>query len=127
MVGQWCAGTGELLHLHDDGGFTIERLSKRYVNEILHDDAYIEGYRLMREFNNVVPRNGAGEWSRRDVSHDRFSTDWGGIDLTFAKLGDRDTVEYSELFYFLDDGETTLALNRSGEYEQMFVNCSGVV
>ncbi|MGW4466819.1 hypothetical protein [Micromonospora sp. NPDC004704] len=88
MPGVWCGTENELLDLRIDGTFGMERISKTYVDEMLGDGDYVDGYRLRTEFGNVAPTSGSGSWDYgRSIQGLPF------VGLEFERLDEKTVTE----------------------------------
>ncbi|MGW0433015.1 hypothetical protein ACWDV4_10790 [Micromonospora sp. NPDC003197] len=122
----WCGANGEILTLNEDGTFMVDRLSERYTNDILHDDHYIEGYRLRTEFGGVLPDSAAGSWELVIAGNDYFSSHESRVELSFPEFGSQASAEYNDLFFEYDEsGQLILVVHRTDppRYDPLFASC----
>lgn len=62
VTGVWCGPERDVLTLDAAGGFTVTDVSASLIDEVLHDEDFVPGYRRETEHAGAVPRHGAGRW-----------------------------------------------------------------
>lgn len=128
LIGRWCGVDGDILTLQADHAFVIERMSRRYANDVLHDDAYVEGYRLGTELDDIVPLSGSGRWAVFDRGDELLTGYEDSVELSFSELGGRGVNEDSELFFDYDGtGQLVLLTFRTdpNRHDRAFIRCEG--
>lgn len=98
VTGQWCGLPGEVVTLSPDHTFEITDASASFTDPFLHEDGYIDGYRVKTEFGGVRPTSLAGTWKLVALP----TSD--GITLHVRKIADREVNEGYGLGLEYDQG-----------------------
>jgi hypothetical protein len=102
-TGPWCSAEGDLLTVDSDNTFTVDQVSEQYINDILHDPHYVEGYRLRTEYGGVVPTTAVRTWTlQTSIYEDFLDRRQHRIELQFTSFDDQQVSEWYMLIVRLD-------------------------
>jgi len=87
LAGRWCGEPGEVLTLDAADGFSLEGASAVFVDALLAEDGYVDGYRVRTEFGGVRPTSVAGTWTILDGPSEP------ALMLRLDRIGDRKVDE----------------------------------
>ncbi|MFI7650180.1 hypothetical protein ACIBTZ_29470 [Micromonospora sp. NPDC049460] len=124
VTGVWCGQERDVLTLDAAGGFTVTDVSASLIDEVLHDEDFVPGYRRETEHAGAVPRHGAGRW-RVFVDHgDMFQARRDHVVLDWSSFESVQVDEELELTIAGEGAGLVLGVERvESGFTTLFARC----
>ncbi|MGS2615019.1 hypothetical protein ACVCAH_10900 [Micromonospora sp. LZ34] len=123
-VGVWCGPDRDVLTLDPARTFTATDVSTQLVDEVLHDEAYVVGYRRQTDYNGVTPERGAGRWHVFVDRGDMFQARREHVVLNWSTFDATGVDEELELTVAGNGDELVLGVERiDPDFTILFVRC----
>jgi hypothetical protein len=125
IPGQWCSAAGDVLTLDPDSTFTVNHLSRPFLDDLLPAPGYIAGYRIKTELGGTAPDTADGTWqeipAHNDVDPD--SPPNRGVWLTLSKVGTHPEHDALTLYFDGDKGSWGFSLDHNDGTLHWFDRC----
>jgi hypothetical protein len=125
VPGRWCSPAGDVLTLGPGSSFTVTRLSRRFAEDLLPAEGYIDDYRINTELGGTVPGTAVGTWqeipARNDVDPD--SPPDRGVWLHLQSVGTHPEHDWFTLTFDGDKDSWGFAVDRGDDTVRFFDRC----
>lgn len=124
VTGVWCGPERDVLTLDAAGGFTVTDISTPLIDEVLHDEDFVPGYRRKTEHGGAVPRHGAGRWRGSVDRGDLFQARRDHVVLDWATFESIQVSEELELTIAGEGAGLVLGVERvESGFTTLFARC----